>query len=131
MRVKAGGSSIDIDGIQEFVNRVVDQIAPTVRPALQETVETLKADASAKWPVGRERGRKHSKDLFETDVRVGRDVITARLSNSADYARYIKTKQNGLQGRSAYSKLLRTPARKKGKELGAALAEDIRKLAGS
>ncbi len=121
--------AIDID-LPEMMARIVDGIAPTVRPALTKAVETLKTDAKTNWPVGRERGRAHSRDMFVTDVHIGVDLITARLANKSHWAKFIKSEQGRLEGRSAYVRLIRTPARRMGKRLAVDLSEDIAKLAG-
>lgn len=70
----------------------------TVHTGLAETevlfelrywVDLVKEFAEEGWPVGPERGRPHSRDLFAvSSVQTG-DRVGLKLTNSADYARFI------------------------------------------
>lgn len=131
-RVTKGNAAIDSnDGIQKMVDRVIRELAPTVAPILDRAAAELEAGAVAAWPVGRERGRPHSRDLFEEGLRFGgQDTIEAFVRNKADYAFFIKFKKrnlaSGLGGKSASVELLRKPL----KAIAPRVAKEVAEAAG-
>jgi len=124
--VRAGGSSITIgDELQQQVVGYLDQVAPKVTGRLRDEVDALRVDAEADWPVGKERDRVHSRELFETELVVIGDAIHARLRNPAEYLYKIKSEQNGLGGKSAFVRLIRSPARARAKQIADDLQTEL------
>jgi hypothetical protein len=134
MSIKVGNkyASVEVsDELENMIKRVVSESAPTIIDRLEEVTTELREQAVPDWPVGRERGRPHSKDLFESGVRLsGRTSIEGYVSNDAGYSWYIKPKSGPHAGKSVFTTLIRRPGRKAGKQLAADLASDIKKLAG-
>lgn len=132
IRVGKGGSSIEMSsGLEDMVRRVLNESAPKVIETLERETAELRASAEASWPVGPDRGRRaHSRDLFDHGIRLpDGTTIEGFVSNSADYAWYIRTSRNGVNG-NAFQKLVRRPARKMGKRIAEDLADELAALAG-
>lgn len=94
--VQRGNVKIEVEsGIDEMLERLIRDAAPRTIAALERELDAIVANAKANWPVGRERGRPHSRDLFEITFRFdpGDFSVEATIYNRAvgDYAYKIKT----------------------------------------
>lgn len=92
IRVGRGHISIDIDhDLDEWLVRAVQQHAPRLIAAIERELEAIVKAAEPAWPVGRERGRPHSRDLFEVEIRITPDfAVEGVIRNRASYAYLIK-----------------------------------------
>lgn len=117
-------------GLAEAVKNALRKCDPVAVPIMERAIVTLQANAEAKWPKGRERGREHSKDMFENGLRTASDGVEAFLRNQADYAFYIKSDKNGLGGKSAFQVLLRKPLKESAASAAKEIAENVGALLG-
>lgn len=125
---------LDSRAFQEALERAADDALLRVTDRLQAEADQIVAAARERWPVGRERagaerGRPHSRDLFDVQTRLSLDEVSVVVLNGADYAYKIKTDQNGLLWQSPWQELIRKPMRERAPEIAADLAEDLARLA--
>jgi len=126
--------------LQQRLAEILREALPSVVPRLEREAEAIKTEAVKAWPVqdrtkGRasqraRKGEPHSRDLFNVETVVGPTYVEIRLVNAAPYIYYIKSGQNGLGFKHAWTQLIRTPARKRAKVLAEELRDDVTKLAG-
>lgn len=116
------------DGLAQMVERVLREVAPGVGELLEDTARELYDQAYARWPVGADRNRPHSRELlsWEMQIGVGADTIRARVFCTAEYGKYIKPK--GMGGKTAFVEFLRKPKDKAAKKLAAALTQEMKDL---
>lgn len=98
--------------------RVAQRIPEIVRARMEEEASRVLADARRAWPVGRDRGRPHSRDRFALEVVQRGDVTEARITNSTAWFADVR-----IGGELAVDKLIRAP-------LSAALARVVRGVRG-
>ena len=131
-------TTVDVGSeLQVTIARILREAAPSVLPRMEQEARQIMDEAVARWPVqdrsGRYRkraGEPHSRDLFRVETQVQTDAVEVRIVNSAKYLYYIKSMQNELDGKAAWVRLIRTPARAKAKQLAEELRDDLVKLAG-
>jgi len=125
-------ASVEVgDELDRLVTRLIREANPAVADRLESEVRDLLDIAVASWPVGPDRrGHVHSRSLFRTELVVTPDAIEARLINDAPYLFHIRTVQNNLDGKSPFVKLIRTPARKRAKQLAIDIGDDLVRLGG-
>ena len=117
------------DDIARMVRHVLDRVAPKVVERVEDQIRDIESEALARWPVGREQGRPHSRDTFTRGVDLpDMDTVRGYIGNSAAYLYYIKSYRNGLNGKSASVELIRKPMRDAAEELAKLMAEDVAKL---
>ena len=146
---KFGGTTVEVgDELQEFVQRMIRESLPAVLPRMESTMKDIMDAGVIRWPVqdrsvwvhrpggGDRRGRRarrsgeeHSRNLFRVETVVTAKDVRVRLTNSAPYVFKIKSSQNNLGGKHAWTVLLRTPARDAAKGLAEDLAVDLAELA--
>lgn len=124
---------LDSQAFQDALDRAADGALLRVTDRLQAEADQIAAAARERWPVGRERagaerGRPHSRDLFEVYTRLSMDEVSVVVVNWADYAYKIKTDQNGLLWRSPWQELVRKPMRERAPEIAADLQEELARL---
>lgn len=133
-RYSAGpGVAVELSSDPEALLRgMVQRLAPTVSGALERAADTLEASARGSWPVGKRRGRDvgrpHSRDMFTSALEVSPSEIRGVVRNTAKYAYFIRSSQNGLGGKSAYVTLVRKPAQLAARALATELASDLARL---
>lgn len=90
-----GNVSIDVDqDLDGWLVRAVQQHAPRLIAALERELDRIVAEAVLAWPVGRERGRPHSRDLFSVTIRITPEFdLEGIIDNAAPYAYLIKLGQ--------------------------------------
>lgn len=128
---------LDILG-DKLIAAMIEKVAPRVAALVRSEVERIKRDAVAGWPVGRERGRPHSRDMFETtlvlEVDGNRYAVVGAVRNRATnkegeaYWRFIKA--NNLYGKSAIVELVRKPMSKARDRIELLLATEIPEVLG-
>lgn len=148
------GSVIVGRQLKEQLNRIISDALPGVLPRMEAEVQSLMDEAVAGWPVqdrgamrrtrkgvkGKEFtstlrrpervGTPHSRDQFRTETVILPDAVEVRLANDSPYLFFVKSDQKGLGGKSAWVTLIRTPARKRAKQLAEDLGTELTKLAG-
>lgn len=152
IRIGSGSSYVYLeDGQAAAFERVLREIAPQVTAELEMAAQRVATDAAEEWPVspdsgpprktkagtpdkrslrrGAAKNKVHSKDLFEVGIEVNGNTIGVYVTNTADYAYYIKSYQGKLYGRSPWVELVRKPGVKLKKELAVKLQDELIKLA--
>ena len=128
IRLRHGNAIVDVGGaIERTIRDTIERLAPTLAKRLEDEVEELRADAEGQWPVSR-RDKLHSRAMFVHGLRIDGDTLSAYVRNNAEWAVYIKSYQNGLNGRSAVVELLRKPLKAAAGDVARDCAEEIRKL---
>lgn len=125
---RGAASAVLSGGIEQAIRETLSRLAPTLGRRVEAEAERLERGAVGRWPIGRDRGRPHSRDLFDSGLRIVSDGIEGFVSNRAPYIIYIKTMKNGLQGKSPYQELLRKPLRAAAKTVAGECADDVHKL---
>lgn len=129
IRIRHGNAIVDVSGnLERQIRGVLDRLAPTLSQRLEDEVRELRTEAESRWPVGRDRGRPHSRDMFVHGIRIDGDAVSAYVRNNANYAVYVRSYQNGLGGKSAAGELLRKPLKESAAEVARDCAEQIRLL---
>jgi hypothetical protein len=114
--------------LEQAIRQTIQKLAPTVSRRMEDEAEEIRHEAEGRWPVGRERGRPHSRDLFEHGLRIDGSTLVAWVRNPADYLFYIKTYKNGLGGKSAFQELLRKPLKAAAGDVARDCADEIAAL---
>jgi len=127
--IRVGDSTLSYEDSQT-VQRMLREVAPLTSRELSDAVERLRNEAYARWPVrkyrqGQTQRVPHSRDLISTRLTVYADTILASVRCEASYTYYIKSWQNGLQGKSAFVTLIRTPAQDRAGPLADRLAKEL------
>lgn len=122
MQVQIGGA------LEASIRRTIDRLAPGLGEVLEAEAQQLRDGAVERWPVGRDRGRPHSRDLFTNGLRITDKGVEAFVSNPAPYLYLIKSGKNGLNGKSASVELLRKPLKKAAARAAERCGETLRKL---
>jgi hypothetical protein len=131
-----GASQVQVDrSVARTIEHVLDVAHKKIADRLARAADRIGVPAEARWPVGRERNRPHSADMFERGLRMPKaGVLEGFVQNTAKYAKYIRTMKGGLNGRSAMVELLRKPlkieAKKVADDLAPELAAQIERLLG-
>ena len=130
------GSGVTANGaLDAMVARLTKGTGPTVLKEMNVSTKQIETNAVYRWPIGKPRRpgapqREHSINLITSgQSSTDRGVFTYVLV-PVDYAFYIKTNQQGLNGKSPWQELLRKPGIAEGKALAARCADDLAKLAG-
>lgn len=114
----AGDISIEMDDkIERMVGSALEDKSPLIE-GLQAELDRINADIIAEWPV--DSGE--SFDAFRLFIGVGDGVITARVTNRADYFYFVKGK--GHNGRQSWREVITKPMRRRLKELVRSLEHD-------
>lgn len=109
IRVARGNVVVEVDdALQPMLERAVEAAMPAAVKVLYEEIDKILDAARAVWPVGRERtsaserGRPHSRDLFDIEVRLDPSgpAVEFVVINRADYA--YKIKSGGISPWQAY-----------------------------
>jgi hypothetical protein len=123
-----GGGQVQADReVASAVERVLRAAHGRVVERLERAADRIGVPAEARWPVGKERGKPHSRDLFERGLRLPRKgVLEAFVRNGASYAYYVRSMKGGLGGKSAFVELLRKPLRTEARMVADELADDLK-----
>jgi hypothetical protein len=116
------------DALERLARRALEDVAPGLLPAVEETVARLESEATDKWPV--RTGRSRDGLGHYVAITPSGDQVRGSLINTVDYARFVKSSKKGLGGRSAMVELMRKPVQAAAKvlaqELGAVAAKVVR-----
>lgn len=123
-KIRHGNITVTLDGgMQRGIREVIDRLAPTVSRRLEAEAAGLAAGARTDWPVGRERGRPHSRDLIEHGLRISGKRLEGFVTVDVPYATQIR-----VAGKLVVSELLRKPLKLAAAAVVRDCADDIRKL---
>ena len=115
------------DDLSGFVRDAIRRAGGAIGERLEQAADSVADEARAKWPVGRERRRPHSRDLFETELRVMSDgTVSAKVKNKADYVWTIRSKEKG----SPWKEFVTKPAEAKADAIVAELGPELARLMG-
>jgi hypothetical protein len=122
-------------GLDAMVSRLTNKSGPTVLKQMDTSAKQIETNAVFRWPIGKPRRpgapqREHSRDLIDSGSSTTSAGLVSFVVVPVDYAFYIKTNQQGLNGKSPWQELLRKPGIAEGKALAARCADDLKKLAG-
>jgi hypothetical protein len=119
-------TSASVIGLDQVVRDVAAEIYTTAHARARERMVRLERGARGRWPVGRRQPRAHSRDLFRlVDESDGQTRVKLALVNDAKdgqgtpYTLFIRSRQRGLSGKSAWVQLVRTPLRELTRQLAA------------
>ena len=130
-RAGRGSTEVVLSGhIEAMVENTLRNMMPTTKATIERHLGAIEASAIDRWPVGKSRkGSNHSREKMDSAVRIlGPDEIDGIVRNNADYAYYIKTEQNGLDGKSPFQELIRKPLKAAEKDIAQAVADDLTAL---
>lgn len=108
------------DGLARVVRRVLQNAAPRTLEAMERKAKQIHDRAQAEWPV--RTGYSKSKLDYGTRL-IGAGQVEAFVTNDADYAVYIKGREQG--GKSTWVELLRKPGREAADELADVLRREM------
>jgi hypothetical protein len=126
-KVRVGRGSV----VVEIDDGIADALLAAAEAALPGAVDVMKAELAAVvdagragWPVGRDRGEPHSRDLFEVDVRIDPVdfAVEGVITNRAPYA--YKILLPGGYG-SPWQKLIRKPTLDAAQRIADAVAKRL------
>lgn len=138
---KKGKASAEFSrNLDDFYAGFLDQVAPTARRVIDESLERIERDARKEWPR-RKRGSKGSARQFVRGYRVtAQGTIEGYLKNTAPYAWAIKfgaDSENSSgrdiiqpMGKRVAQVLLVSPLKKESRKVVQALADDLMDQAG-
>jgi hypothetical protein len=119
--------------LEAMVDRLMDS-GPALARVMTKSAEDVAKNARYLWPYGVRKyksTRPHSRDMIRVSTgTVSGGEIVSFVEIKVDYAFYIKSWKNGLNGKSPWQELLRKPGIAEGKRLGAVLAEELAEIAG-
>ena len=130
IRIGRGSASVTIStDLQGYVDQIIRRTMPEVANRIEEDASNLRREAQERWPV--KSGR--SKRAFEDGLRIartrGEEVLEGFVLNTSNHTYMVKSKQNGLGGKHAWTALVRKPFRKRAEKLGEELGDVIRRRA--
>lgn len=123
------GYKIDTSRFHAAVPRWYAEIVRNTREKAEAVAEEIAKAARLKWPLGPRTGKPHSRSLFATRTlkSVERLKVTIRNKAGEEYAYFIRTKQNGING-NPWKKLIVEPMKRGAEPLAADLGNDAARL---
>ena len=140
----SGSIAIEMDPtLGRITARVLERLAPGLTRFMRKQAREQFRQTKDRWPIGKEgragkEGRKfrdriaaghpaHSIEAIETQLVIDsqKDIIRVRLFNDAPWARFIKSNQHGLYGRSVFVELMRKPMRERSEALLLWMRENV------
>jgi hypothetical protein len=116
--------------LNDMVRRLTAGSDRAVLAEMAESADKIYALAIGRWPVSKRQKKMHSRDTIAAGTGSTSAGVSSFVVVPVAYAFYIKTKQNGLGGKSPWQELIRKPGIKEGKALAARCAVELALLAG-